>query len=165
MGSSITTCRGQQAAWKYLGGGSQQVARLVSAALVVGTIEQLSGCSTAGATLDGAVLAEPVGVFQLSFNANQISGVLPMSRYFDVYITPISSGENRIYVGGLEAKGTGELLDELKKLLQRSETLEQWIHWGDGALSVELFVPDEKNPQVSQPQLTREAESPTAALS
>ena len=87
-----------------------------------------------------------------------------MSRYFDVYITSSSAEQNRLYVGGLEAKGAGELLDELKNLLEKSETLEQWIHWGDGALSVELFVPDQKNLPMKQPPPTEACESQGAAL-
>ncbi len=67
-----------------------------------------------------------------------------MSRYFDVFIVPSSADEKRIYVGGIEAKGTSELLSELKGLLEESQALEDWIHWGDGALSVELFVPEQK---------------------
>jgi hypothetical protein len=68
-----------------------------------------------------------------------------MSRHFRVSITSKSTNkEDRKHIGEFDAKGSVDLISQLMSMLEDNQTLEQWIRYGDGSLSIELSDPRQK---------------------
>lgn len=69
-----------------------------------------------------------------------------MSRHFRISITSRSTtNEDRKHIGEFDAKGSVDLISQLRSVLEDNQALEQWIRYGDGSLCVELSDPQQKH--------------------